>query len=118
MAGIADRADAIRDDLIGKGIRATTDPRQVAVPCVLVVPQEVEFNSMCLGSGRTLWALHILGPGAGGKGSMAVLSELAMRVVKAIPDIERVELDSYSTSDGVPPFPSFKASFYRNEDWV
>ena len=115
--GIAGESAAIRDDLISKGIRAVDDPRQVSVPCVLVVPQEVEFNSMCRGEGRTLWALHILGPGAGGKLSMSALSELTARVIEAKDDIERVELDSYQTADGMS-YPSMRAEFYSSSDWL
>lgn len=99
MAIYQDAAE-IRDRLIAAGVRATTDPRRVTPPCVLVAPQEVEFEAMCPGEGPTDWVLHCLSAPPGGEDALKSISQLVAAVLGVYPDAQDARLGSYQTDQG------------------
>ena len=117
MSGVADLARDIRDTLTESGVRATTDPRRVDPPCVLVLPEEAEFGHMAPGTGATSWVLRVLAPPPGNSDAFQVLSEVASQTITCVPDIQSARVTSYQT-DGGDPLPCVELRFMAVSSWA
>lgn len=109
--------DVIAKALVAAGVRAVTDPRRVDPPCVLVVPESAQFDSMCEGQANTEWVLHLLAPPPGAADTFRQLSALAAKVIAAVPRIETVRMASYQTDNG-STWPSFDMRFTTESSWT
>ena len=102
MSGVADLARDIRDALLDSGVRATTDPRRVDPPCVLVLPEDAEFTHMDAGTGPTTWVLRCLAPPPGNSDAFQILSDLVAATITCVPDVQTARTASYVTDAGDP----------------
>lgn len=92
-----DRAKELVALLVEGGVRATADPRNAQVPCVLVTPPTMAFDTYC---GRTLtWNLYALAPSPANADSWAKLDEL-VDAVAGILDVATCAPVAYSIAPG------------------
>lgn len=78
-----DAMQSLADELVDRGIRATADPRNANVPCVLVTPPARTYD-LAEGWSAT-WQLVALAPGPANADAALVLDELVDAVAELLP---------------------------------
>lgn len=97
---LADHLDAIAGKIAAEGVAATTDPRNLHPPAVLVVPETVEPRTSCIT--RATFRVIAVAPGPGHGDALAWL-DTALTAVWAAVGRTRARLAAYeSPASGVP----------------
>lgn len=78
-----DAMTSLADELTDRGVRATADPRNANVPCVLVTPPARTYD---LATGWTAtWTLVALAPGPANADAALCLDDLVDQVAQLLP---------------------------------
>jgi hypothetical protein len=104
--GVAfDRAGELVAKLAAEGITATLDPRNLNLPCVLIVPPRRTFDLPCgFTAGWSLWALV---PPPGNADAFRALDDLLDAIAAVLPVTAATAL-AYTTSPDAPPLPAYQ----------
>ena len=100
-------------DLTDAGIRATTDPRKVNVPAVLVLPPRLDLDVACGGT-ATCQAMAIT-RGPGNADAWKSLDDLVGKVAGVV-DLESIEPTSYALDD-TSALPAYALNWTKAIEW-
>lgn len=102
------RAAQIVDALIGAGVRATADPRNINTPCVLVPPPDLRADVAC--GVTATWRLRLILPGPWNADTWRA-ADLLLPAIDALFDITAV------TPDTITDPPTFEITFEEALQW-
>jgi len=111
MGEVVDYAVELAEKLTAAGVKATSDVRAAAPPCVLVVPVPRRDYTILGGGYQATWTVVCLANPPGDLNAATALEDLADRVVAAIGPVETVEPGSYQLRPDADPYPSYQLTF-------
>ena len=115
MGALTDEMRRIVDQLRAAGIRATDDPRQLNLPCVIVGPpsiSELDTGS----SGLAMITAYVVGLPPGNLASWRAIDDLAEQVGRVV-DVELLQPVNYEAESGKDPLPALQLTWTRQLTW-
>jgi hypothetical protein len=112
MTGDAEILDAA-------GVRATTDPRSLNPPCVLLGPPSFARDFACGGTATV--TAYVVGPTPGNLDAWRAIDDLAERagtaLAKAGIDVATITPASYQADDNSALMPALQLTWTRSLEW-
>ena len=115
MSAVIDYMRSLVGEFQSHQIRATSDPRSINPPCVLLVPPT--YNRDTFNGVTAEFQALALVPGPGNLDAFAALDALVADVVtKVLPDTARISPIEYTPDNG-PTYPAYQLEWQASLDW-
>jgi hypothetical protein len=108
-------ADSFAKQLQAAGVRATTDPRKVVAPALLIAPPQVEFDLAC--GGTATWTVYAVSSSPGGDAEAWRQLDLLLAVALKVLQPERAEPASWAPDNDAAPMPAYRLTLTTAVEW-
>ena len=115
MGALTDEMRRVVDALKAAGIRATDDPRQLNLPCVIIGPPSIPDLDTGY-SGLATVTAYVVGLPPGNLASWRVIDDLAEQVGRVV-DVESLSPVQYQHEAGKDPLPALQLTWTRQLNW-
>jgi hypothetical protein len=97
------------------GVRATTDPRKVVAPAVLITPPSVVFDLSC--GGTATWTLYAISSSPGGDADAWRQIDKMLGVVLYVLQPERAEPAGWAPDPDAATMPAYRLTLTEAVGW-